>query len=439
MAANPPAVEDVLVQKFIELYPDEAARHLEDAPAHEAVTLLAAQNDNRAAATLSRMNPELASQCLEAMNDDMAQRVLPLLDVTHLAFLISRLTPDAREDRLAQLAPDLTQEVRQLMSYPQGTAGHIMDPRCHSFRPDLTVEEVLERLHTLRQRRVRDLLLINEHGQLIGAVPLPEVVMAESNQRLGELAKGPAPSIQALAPQEEVVEVLAQSRLASLPVVDINGKLIGVIRQNTLVQAVAEEATISIQTMVGASKEERALSSPLLAVRKRLPWLNINLLTAFLAAAVVGIFENTIAEVTALAVLLPVVAGQSGNTGAQALAVTMRGLAIREMRVRQWARVMLKEAIAGTVNGIAIALVTMIGVYVWSESIPLCAVIGLAMVISMAIAAVAGTAVPILLTVLRQDPAQSSSIILTTVTDVVGFSSFLGLATLFINKLIVAG
>jgi magnesium transporter len=190
-----------------------------------------------------------------------------------------------------------------------------------------------------------------------------------------------------------------------------------------------------MQVMVGASRDERALSSPLFAMRKRLPWLNINLLTAFLAAAVVGIFENTIAQFTALAVLLPIVAGQSGNTGAQALAVIMRGLALREIRVHHWRRVLFKELLAGILNGITIALMTGLGVFVWSHSAGLALVIAAAMVLSMALASLSGAAIPLLLTRLRQDPAQSASIILTTVTDVVGFFSFLGLATLFSSLL----
>jgi magnesium transporter len=166
------------------------------------------------------------------------------------------------------------------------------------------------------------------------------------------------------------------------------------------------------------------------SVRKRLPWLQINLATAFLAAFVVGLFEGTIAQFTALAVLLPVAAGQSGNTGAQALAVTMRGLALREIRVRHWLRLTFKELAVGFINGCAVAVVTAAAVYFWSDSSGLALVIGLAMVISMAIAGTAGASVPMVLTILKQDPAQASSIILTTVTDVVGFLSFLGLATL---------
>jgi magnesium transporter len=165
-------------------------------------------------------------------------------------------------------------------------------------------------------------------------------------------------------------------------------------------------------------------------MRKRLPWLNINLLTAFLAAAVVGMFENTIAQFTALAVLLPVVAGQSGNTGMQALAVIMRGLALREIRVAHWQRVLFKEVLVGALNGVAIAIVTGLGVFIWSRSGGLALIIAIAMILSMALAGLAGAAIPLLLSRLGQDPAQSASIILTTVTDVTGFFSFLGLATL---------
>ncbi len=183
------------------------------------------------------------------------------------------------------------------------------------------------------------------------------------------------------------------------------------------------------------SAEERALSSPWFSVRKRLPWLQVNLVTAFMAASVVGLFEGTIAQVTALAVLLPVVAGQSGNTGAQALAVTIRGLTLREIRVDQWFKVARKEFIAGFLNGVAVAFTTGIGVLIWSKSWGLTGVICLSMVISMAVAGLSGAAIPVLLKALKQDPAQSSSIVLTTVTDIVGFFSFLGFATLFMDIL----
>ena len=187
--------------------------------------------------------------------------------------------------------------------------------------------------------------------------------------------------------------------------------------------------------MTGASAEERALSSVGFAVRKRLPWLQINLATAFVAAAVVGIFEETISKFTALAVLLPVVAGQSGNTGSQALAVVLRGLAVQEITSRSVVRVAVKELCAGAINGFGVGAVCSVSVFAWSRSFGLALVIGVAMVAAMAIAGVAGAVIPVFLTVVGKDPAQASSILLTTVTDVVGFLSFLGLATIFADLL----
>jgi magnesium transporter len=252
---------------------------------------------------------------------------------------------------------------------------------------------------------------------------------------LRDLAEPVLATVTAITPRDEVVGLLETHNLADLPVVDIDGRMLGIIYHSTLIQTVQEDATVDMQTMVGASKDERALSTPMFAVRRRLPWLQINLLTAFLAASVVGLFEETITQFTALAVLLPVVAGQSGNAGAQALAVTMRGLALREISLRHWLQVMLKEVQTGFVNGLAIAATCGLGVYFWSGSVGLVVVIAMSMVLAMVAAGFAGALVPIFLTRIGQDPAQSSSIILTTVTDVAGFFSFLGIATLLSGML----
>ncbi|MCB1452781.1 MAG: magnesium transporter, partial [Rhizobiaceae bacterium] len=205
--------------------------------------------------------------------------------------------------------------------------------------------------------------------------------------------------------------------------------LVGVVHPRTAVRVVEESASADIQTMVGVSPSERGLSPPLFAVRKRIGWLAINLVTAFMAAAVVGLFEGTISQYTALAVLLPVVAGQSGNAGAQALAVTMRALTLREIGVRMWLPAVRKETVVGLINGLGIAAICAAGVYLWSGSAGLCLIIALAMVLSMMIAGLAGAMVPMILVRFGIDPAASSSIVLTTITDVAGFFSFLGIAS----------
>jgi magnesium transporter len=307
------------------------------------------------------------------------------------------------------------------------------------LRTGMTVAEAIERLRHIRRSGLRELFVVDDEGRLAGSVEVQDLALAARELPLADITHGVLAFVRDLDPREDVVETLMNQPISTLPVVNVSGRFIGVIRQAELMAAVEQETSVDMQTMVGASPDERALSSPIFAVKKRLPWLQINLLTAFLAAAVVGLFESTIAQFTALAVLLPVVAGQSGNAGAQALAITMRGLVLREISLRHWPAVLGKEALTGLINGVAVAFTTGLAVYVWSRSLALVGVIVLAMIISMLVAGLAGALVPILLSRFGQDPASASSIILTTVTDVVGFFSFLGIAALFAPLLVQSG
>jgi magnesium transporter len=426
------AISHALTDAFIDHFPQEATETLESAPAEEIVLLLQTQPAGRGARILGRISTALATTVLPQLQPERVRRILAAMDPVDAALLLGSLEPERRERLLEVLDAGLARELRDLMSYPPASAGRLMQPRAASIPVRLTVRQALQRLRRFPARDTALLVVTDDDGNLVGLVDLVDIVRADPGASIGSLIQIASPvSVNALTPREEIVELFSRYRLRLLPVVDFDNRLLGIIRQSTVLLAAQEEAASDMQAMVGVSRDERALSSPVLAMRKRLPWLNINLLTAFLAASVVGIFENTIAQFTALAVLLPVVAGQSGNTGAQALAVIMRGLALREIRMRHWLQVLRKEILAGLLNGVAIAVVTGLGVLLWSHSAGLAAVIGVAMVISMILAGLAGAAIPLVLTRLGQDPAQSASIILTTVTDVVGFFSFLGLATLF--------
>lgn len=416
---------------YLERYPGEAIEVLETAPVKDIVLFLEKVSLNLASAVIHRLSPQTGSECLLSMAEETRRRVLTAMDPSMAAMLLGRLSDAERQACTAALDDSLRKEIFDLMTYPPDSAGSIMEAKIPTFRPETTAGKAISKLRSLKSKGLQHLFVVDGTMALLGVLPLAELVLAAPNEKLDSLITGPPVRVQAMASREEVVDIISRTGIALLPVVDAENRFIGAIRQAALVKAVQEDAMSDLQAMVGVSRDERALSSPFFAVRKRLPWLNINLLTAFLAAAVVGIFEDTISRFTALAVLLPVVAGQSGNTGAQALAVTMRGLALREIRIRHAYRVLLKEGIAGCLNGIALAVVTGAGVFVWSRSAGLSAVISSAMVISMVLAALAGAMIPILLTAAKQDPAQSASIILTTVTDVVGFLSFLGLATVF--------
>ncbi len=419
-----------LTRDFVDRYPSQVAEFLASERPADIAELLEGLPTDRAVTMLERLQLDVLADVLVAVTDAGRRRLLPLTDPARVAPALARLPEDARHMLLSDLDPRRAQELTSLLTFPPESAGGLMDPAVAILRPGNKVREALAVLRKQRHKHVSELYVVDDDGRLAGRVTLQHLAIAEPTEEIGQLMATHPASIQAIAPRDEAVELLEHQGVSSLPVVDFDERLIGVIRHRSLVAAAAEEASSDIQAMVGVSRDERALSPIPFAVRKRLPWLQINLGTAFLAAAVVGLFESTIAEFTALAVLLPVVAGQSGNTGAQALAVTMRGLALREIRVRQWMRVTIKELSVGFVNGVAVAIVTGLAVFVWSDSSGLAMVISVAMVFSMAVAALAGATIPMILTTLGQDPAQASSIVLTTVTDVIGFLSFLGLATL---------
>ncbi|HSN70862.1 MAG TPA: magnesium transporter [Steroidobacteraceae bacterium] len=427
-----------LDERFLLDHPWEAAQRVEELDPEVIAAELAEQRVHTLLPLFRRLAPPAAARVLEQLPETLAAGIIGELLPTEALPVLGALDPDATERILPQLPPAIRQELEELANYPADSAGRLMDTRTDVFRDSMTVRHALDALRRHRTRTARSLFLVDADNRLVGKAAIQDVAVADPDDRLAHVAQPITASVHALTPQDEVVDLVEAHRLADLPVVDIDGRMLGVIYHAMLVQAMQEDFSANVQMMSGASPEERALSPPMFAVRKRLPWLQINLLTAFLAAAVVGLFESTIAKYTALAVLLPVVAGQSGNSGAQALAVTMRGLVLREITPRQWFTVAMKEASVGLINGIEVAITCGLGVYFWSRSIGLVIVIMSSMVLAMLAAGLAGAIVPIVLRRLGQDPAQSSSIILTTVTDVAGFFSFLGIATL-LSGLLAAG
>ena len=418
-----------LAQDFLKRHPLQAALVLEGLEPGDAKAALLALEAPQRVEVMRRMGSTMAAAALAELDDSDARRTLEQTDALRIARWLALLPADGRQRLEALLPTERAQEVAELLDYPPGSAGRLMDAAVAVFASASRIDAVIEGMRHVTQRRVADLMVCDDEGRFSGLVPVQDLLSAPRDAQLASLVQADAPVVQPMTPREDVVDLLERYRLQTLPVVDMDQQLLGAIRYDGLVRAAQQAAAGDLSKMVGAGSEERALSSPLTTVRNRLPWLLINLLTAFAAAAVVGLFDATIAQFTALAVLLPVVAGQSGNTGAQALAVTSRGLALREIRARQWLRVVRKEVAAAAVNGIAVAAVTAAGVYIWSASPGLCAVIGISMVVSMVLAALSGAVIPILLTALGRDPATASSIVLTTVTDIAGFFSFLGLAT----------
>ena len=409
------------------------ARRLEAFSPEVAAGVLSALSTQAIIRVWERISGDLGHDIVGFLSDKTMRELLENLSPTALVNLLTRTDEEKKGAWLSLLVPVARKEISALLEYPEGSVGRSMDPHFIAMRPSDSVDGTLARLRKGTSSNV--IYVVDDELQLIGRIPLERLALASPERILEDLLEPVGLSVSAVESMDGVVEAFSVEGIADVPVIDVEGRLVGHFQESRMAAVVQGGAMADLQTMVGASRDERALSPVGFAVRKRMGWLQVNLLTAFLAAAVVGLFEDTIARVTALAVLLPVVAGQSGNAGAQALAVTMRGLALREIALRHWLLVTWKEARIGFLNGLGVAVTCALGVFIWSGSVGLVLVISTAMVIAMIAAGFAGAMVPIILTRFNQDPATASSIVLTTVTDVTGFFAFLGIANLFMALL----
>ena len=428
-------IEEKLLVQYFKSYPEKSISHLENMSDVEIVEALENLPIETLSEILNRLKASRAAALLTSLPDEVFSKVYQIIDPVRAAHLLLLAPEKEKHEKIALLTGAEQKDLNDLLSYPDDSAGSIMDTSLKTCRLDESVKDVIESFRKSKATS-REVFVTNLKGELVGFLPMQELLFSDDEHSIESVMHKSPPFVNALSPKSEVADIFETFKTTVLPVTHVDGTLLGAIRYASLVEQVQNKAISSMASLGGASPSERALSPPFFSVGKRLPWLLINLITAFVASAVVGFFEATIAQVTALAVLLPVVAGQSGNTGAQAMAVTMRGLALREVRTRQWLRIIFKELRVGFLNGVAIAVVTGLSVYLWSKSMALGVVMTVAMVFSMVIASVAGAAIPIILTSMGRDPAQSSSVILTTVTDVMGFLSFLGLATLFVSLLL---
>jgi magnesium transporter len=306
-----------------------------------------------------------------------------------------------------------------------------------ALRQDVKVRDAIQIIRSLVRKRnpASYAYVVDDNNHLVGVINMRQLIVESQDEQLSAFMIRDVFAVNAFMDIEDVASEVSHRKFFAVPVLDHEKKLLGLIKADQLIGQVQQEATEDLLRMFGAGGTERTFSPITFSLRKRLPWLHVNLATAFLAAAVVAIFESTIAQITALAVFLPVVAGQGGNAGAQSLAIVMRGLVMREIPAEKFWPLVSKEAFIGLVNGILIGIVTAVIAYFWYGKIMLGVVIALAMVVNLFAAGLSGAAIPLIMKSLGLDPAQSSSIVLTTVTDVVGFFSFLGFATLFAAQL----
>lgn len=428
---------NTLVRKYFETDLPGATRALESMDESEVVAILKALPPVTAARAIRQLQVSFAAELLKNAEADLFRAIAAELEPTHAATVFMHLPADARDRFLQEMPPKLKREVQEHLTFPEQSVGRMMSTSFLSLRDDMSVREGVERIRTLAQKRMPAsyAYVVDADERLTGVLNMRDLLLAPPDEKLANIMRRELFTLHAFTGREDAAVELAKRRYFAAPVVDGENHMLGIIKAEQLLAGVQDDLTADIQRMFGAGGDERAFSPIGYSLKKRLPWLHVNLATAFLAAGVVAMFEDTIAKITVLAVFLPVVAGQGGNAGAQSLAIVMRGLVMREIPKARVTQLIWKEGLLGLMTGLVTGIVTALIAWAWQGNAFLGLVIGLGMIVNLCVAGLSGAAIPIVMRAFGLDPAQCSSIILTTVTDVVGFFAFLGFAVVFQSQL----
>jgi magnesium transporter len=398
--------------------------------------LLVERQPKLAMEAISEMGPESGAHLLTGRSAEETAKLLNELPSDDAAALLEHLPEELAQEVLELMRRKESGQVESLLEYGEQTAGRIMNPAVFALNEDLTVGEAITALQSARDvEMVFYLYVVDARRHLVGVTSLRRLLLVSPETPLKRIMTPDVISVRVDTDQEEVARLVASYNLLAVPVVDEENKLAGVVTVDDVIDVIKDEATEDLLRLAGVSGDERIATPAGEALRKRLPWLGINLVTAFVAASVVALFEGTIQQVTALAIFMPIVAGMGGNAATQTLTVIVRGLALGELSWANARKAVAKEAAVGFGNGAALGMVAA-GVAWLTKSDPMLGLLlGMAMVCNMVVAATAGTLVPLGLKALKVDPALASSVFITTFTDVIGFASFLGLATVFLRYL----
>ncbi|WP_019230428.1 magnesium transporter [Sedimentibacter sp. B4] len=393
---------------------------------------------------------ELMAEIIEQASEELQVRIIKLFEFESIVHLFSYMSNDdiadilgnlpikMRKDLLKMMKTGDTRQLQELLGYDEDSAGGIMTTEYIALRGDLLIGESLKKIKEIGPKTevIETIFVLNNNMELIGTADLRDILVAPEDEKLINIMNDNIITVYPEEDQEKVSLLVSKYDLKAIPVINHKNSLLGIITVDDIIDVIVEEQTEDILMMGGVSKEERVDSSLGTSIKRRLPWLFINLGTAFLAAFTVGLFEDVIAQVVALAAAMPIVAGMGGNAGTQTLSVVIRSIALGEVSLKQNWKLVFKEVGLGIINGAATGVVTGIILYMKYNNPYLGLIIFAAMIGNLVIAGFFGFIIPLLLKVFGVDPALASAIFLTTATDVFGFFLFLGLAKMFLPFLL---
>ncbi len=415
------------------LRPAEVALLIEKSPPKERQILWNLINKDLEGEVLQELGDDVQAEILSRMETSEVLAITETLDTDDMADVMQQLPNTVMKELLRIMDKQNRQRVEQVLSYPEDTAGGLMNTDTVTIRPDVSVDTALRyiRRHKEIPEMTDSLIVVSRKDSYIGILPLTKLLVSDPNITVREIMVTEIEPIQASMADSDVAILFEQHDLVSAPVIDEDGHLLGRITIDDVVDVIREDADHSLMSMAGLDEDEDTFAPVMKTTRRRAVWLGINLITAFVASAVIGLFEETIDKVVALAVLMPIVASMGGIAGSQTLTLVIRGQALGHVEKSNAGWLLNREMIVGAMNGLLWALVVAVVAVIWFQDITIGVIIACAIVINLIAGAMAGTLLPLGLKAVGIDPALAGSVLLTTITDVVGFFAFLGLATVF--------
>ena len=416
------------------LHPSEVARLLESMPLAERAVIWEMVDPEFGGDVLVELADEVRDGLIESMHTDDVIAALDGMEVDDLADLVADLPEALTREVLRSLDHQDRERLHAVLSYDEESAGGLMNVDVVTVRPDVTLDVVLRYLRARGEipDGTDSIYVVNRNNQYFGSLFLSRLLTVDPNQSVAEIMSTEIQPIPAHTPSEQVVWEFENRDLLSAPVVDDDNRLVGRITIDDIVDVIRDEAEHSLMGAAGLDEEDDMFAPVVKSAQRRALWLGVNLATAFLAASVVDLFQTTLDKIVLLAVLMPVVPSMGGVAGSQSLVVITRALALGQIDRNNARRILRKELLVGILNGLAWSAVVALLTYLWFGDWRIGAVIAGAMMINMAIAALSGYAIPLLLKRMHIDPALAGGVVLTTITDVVGYMSFLGLGALFL-------
>lgn len=426
-----------IIDLFSDMHPADIADLIDELDEEDRLHLFTLLDVDTASDVILELSDNSREQLIEDLSNEQLTDIIEEMESDDKADIIAELSDDQAKAVLDAIEPEESQDVQELLRHPEDTAGGIMQSELVSVGRQATINDAFQAVVDAKDdmENIHNIFVVDDENKLVGTVPLQSLITMKRFTPIVDVIDGDIPSVRADMDQEEVARLFKKYDLVSAGVVDADNRLLGRITIDDVVDAIQEETSEDIYRIAGLGYNDTIFNKTVDSVKKRLPWLYLNLMTALTSVLVIGFFEDTIKLMVALVFFMPVIAGLGGNAGGQTLALIIRGIALGEITFENAKRVLARQIAVGATNGVAVGLVIALIAYFWKGIPILGLVIGLAMIISVFAGTMVGVLIPLALKRLNFDPALGSNILLTAFTDAFGFFSYLTLATIFLKLL----